>query len=67
LLGFLILFCFKLWLKVNIQPFHCLTFAIAWKWPLKFTMILNSLRNYLDIFANWTVDGEQYAFHENSL
>ena len=43
--GFLMSFCFKLYLKVNIHPFHDFLLIIAWKWPLKLAIFQNSLRN----------------------
>ena len=37
---------------------HCLKIAPKIQNDSEFT-------NQLDIFANWTVDGAQYAFHKN--
>ena len=42
---FLMSFCFKLYLKVNIHPFHDFLLIIARKWPLKLVIFQNSLRN----------------------
>ena len=53
-LGFLLPFCFKLYSKVNIHPFHCLKMASKISNISKFT-------KELEILANWTVDGTQYT------
>ena len=64
--GFLMPFCFKLYIKVNIHPFldfftyYCLKMASKIGNISKFT-------KELEIFTNWTVDGTQYTFHENWL
>ena len=49
--GFLMPFCFNLWLKVIVYLIHGLLLVIAWKWPLKLVKIQNSLRTkrYLQI------------------
>ena len=48
--GFLMPFCFKLYLKVNIHPFHNFLLIIAWKRPLKLAIFQNSLLGNRDIY-----------------
>ena len=60
-MGFLDAFLFQPLIK-----FYGLLLFIAWKWPLEFIIIQNSVRNKR-FFANWAVDGAHDAFHENWL
>ena len=60
-------FFFKLYLKVNIHPFHVfLLVTYCLKMSSKIGNISESTKE-LEIFTNWTTDGTQYTFHENWL
>ena len=64
-MGFLMPFCFKLYFKVNIYPFH---FFYFYCWKMASKIVNNSkFTKELKIFTNWVVYGTQYTFHENWL
>ena len=62
-MGFFYVFLFQTLIKGKHIPILWFVTCYYLVWPLKFEITQNLVRNKKK-FANWAVDGVQYAFHE---